>query len=67
MNPKLQASCPGTLYSGELRDLADEITEPILGVSEGAVKNGGCVKRLESAKHNRDFLKEGKVGYVEGF
>lgn len=29
------------------------------------MKNGGCVRRLESAKNSHDFLKGEKVGYVE--
>lgn len=29
------------------------------------MKNGGCVRRLESAKNSHDFLKGEKVGYVK--
>lgn len=29
------------------------------------MKNGGCVRRLESDEHSHDSLKWEKVGYVE--
>lgn len=41
---RVQASCPGTPYAGELRDLANEITRPLCLSRRSCEKWGMCQK-----------------------